>query len=583
MRYSRAFRILLVYILQLFLMVNMSSQNLSNTYLDSLGYEELLTKFNKYSGDSINLESIARTYLRKARKEGDTIKMARGYDRLARIFKPKVNLIFADSVISLTMKHNHITYPAMGYILKGYNYRLIKDAVNASKNYKKADSIAQIRKNLQQQVHIMQNLISEKITWGNKEDALSLQHSRDRIIKSKTYFNNIKKSTRVNAHIDIKQLYINELLNSNINYIFCHLNLRNYDSTRLYIDKTKELLKEYNWVEKNHYENWIDEVLMELFYYESDYNNSIIQAKKLLDKESRLEPHSRMNVNLFKGLSLIRTGQRKLGITYLKKSDSTVIANEIQLLPNDRKLLVVLKEYYRSIGDAENHISYLNRIVEVDSAMMINYKYFEPNMIRNFETPQLLLEKETLISSLKYRNRKSKILNWGFIFLLLISLLLLVYYIQRQQLYKRRFDKLMQQNETSNYNSSNQYAYELSPEVINNILLKMEGFERSKTFLNHEITLQSLAKLFETNANYLSRVINAKIGKNFSQYINDLRIDYAMTGIRSDKKLRKYTIKAIAEECGYKNAESFSKAFYKRNGIYPSYYIKKLNKADQKN
>ena len=89
-----------------------------------------------------------------------------------------------------------------------------------------------------------------------------------------------------------------------------------------------------------------------------------------------------------------------------------------------------------------------------------------------------------------------------------------------------------------------------------------------------------MAKLFDSNANYLSRVINLKIGKNFSQYINDLRIDYAVRKISNDKKFRKYTIKAIGEECGYRNAESFSKAFYRRNKIYPSNYINKLNKTD---
>ena len=173
-------------------------------------------------------------------------------------------------------------------------------------------------------------------------------------------------------------------------------------------------------------------------------------------------------------------------------------------------------------------------------------------------------------------------MNYSFVFLLMISLFFLVHYIQRQRLYKKRFDKLMNKNEKSKNNISNQYAYELSPEVINGIIDKIEEFEINKGFINHEVTLHSLAKLFETNANYLSRVINARIGKNFSQYINDLRIEYAMEGMLSDKKLRKYTIKAIAEECGYRNAESFSKAFYKRNGIYPSYYIKKLNKTEQK-
>ena len=354
----------------------MSAQNLSRSYLDSLSYEELLTDFNEFSGDSINQEQIARTYLNRARKDGDTIKMARGYDRLARIFDPKVNLEFADSVITLTKNHKHITYPAMGYILKGYNYRLNKDVVNASKNYQLADSIAKIRENLQQQVHIMQNLIADKIIWGNKQDALSLQHSRERIIRSKSYLENIKKSTRVNAQIDINQLYLNELINSNTNYIFCHLNLRNFDSTRYYLKKGAELLKKYNWVEKQNHQNWLIEVMMELYYYEGNYENSIIEANKLLDNGEQLEPTNRMNVYYFVGLSFIRLGKRDLGIKFFKKSDSIVRANDIQLMPNDRNLLVILKEFYKSIGDTDNQISYLSRIIEADSVMTINYKIF---------------------------------------------------------------------------------------------------------------------------------------------------------------------------------------------------------------
>ena len=85
-----------------------------------------------------------------------------------------------------------------------------------------------------------------------------------------------------------------------------------------------------------------------------------------------------------------------------------------------------------------------------------------------------------------------------------------------------------------------------------------------------------MAKQFGTNSTYLSKVINLKKDKNFSQYINDLRIDYAIEQFEINTKFRKYTIKAIAGECGFKNAESFSKAFYKKWGIYPSYYLKQL-------
>ena len=44
--------------------------------------------------------------------------------------------------------------------------------------------------------------------------------------------------------------------------------------------------------------------------------------------------------------------------------------------------------------------------------------------------------------------------------------------------------------------------------------------------------------------------------------------------------MRKYTIKALSKEFGFSSAESFSRAFYKKFGIYPSYYITELDKSE---
>jgi len=65
-------------------------------------------------------------------------------------------------------------------------------------------------------------------------------------------------------------------------------------------------------------------------------------------------------------------------------------------------------------------------------------------------------------------------------------------------------------------------------------------------------------------------------GKNFSSYLSDLRVDYAIDRIKNNSQFRLYSIKAIAEETGFKNTESFSKAFHKKTGIYPSYFIKNI-------
>ena len=236
--------------------------------------------------------------------------------------------------------------------------------------------------------------------------------------------------------------------------------------------------------------------------------------------------------------------------------------------------------YYQSLNNETKSIEYLNKIISVDSVFKINYKYFEPQYIKNFETPKLLEEKEALITNLKKKNTIFKKINWWIIGVLASSLAFLFYYFNRQLVFKKRFKKLLAQNKEEKKHSGSEKKLGISSDVIDDILRKLVHFEEQKLFLSQNLSLQFLASKFHTNSNYLSRVINLKMEKNFSQYIHDLRIEYSMNELMSNSKFRNYTIKAIAEDCGYTNAESYSRAFYKKNGIYPSYYIKKLNQTE---
>ena len=102
-------------------------------------------------------------------------------------------------------------------------------------------------------------------------------------------------------------------------------------------------------------------------------------------------------------------------------------------------------------------------------------------------------------------------------------------------------------------------------------------FENKNKFLANNINLVSLAKELNTNSTYLSHIINNTAGKNFANYINDLRIDYAIKKLKKEPKFRRYSIAAIAEEVGFNNIKSFSRAFLKKTGEHPSEYIKKLS------
>lgn len=118
------------------------------------------------------------------------------------------------------------------------------------------------------------------------------------------------------------------------------------------------------------------------------------------------------------------------------------------------------------------------------------------------------------------------------------------------------------------------------PEDVTQFILKeLETFENKQLFLKNGITLASLSKNIKTNTSYLSETINNHKGKNFTSYLNDLRVDYVLERLVKDKKFRSYKLPAIAEEIGYNNVQVFAAAFKKKTGTTPSIYIKEIENS----
>ncbi|WP_430411552.1 tetratricopeptide repeat protein [Kordia sp.] len=118
-------------------------------------------------------------------------------------------------------------------------------------------------------------------------------------------------------------------------------------------------------------------------------------------------------------------------------------------------------------------------------------------------------------------------------------------------------------------------------EKAQELLQKLEKLEQQQVFLDQNCTIAWLAKKMGTNASYASIIINDYRQKKFPEYLSELRIDYATERLKEDSRFRSYTIKSIAKDVGYKSSEAFSKSFKKINGIYPSYFIKKLTEQAQ--
>ncbi len=97
--------------------------------------------------------------------------------------------------------------------------------------------------------------------------------------------------------------------------------------------------------------------------------------------------------------------------------------------------------------------------------------------------------------------------------------------------------------------------------------------EKERIFLNPEMNSQMLSKAVGTNRTYLSKYFNGR-GVNFSHYVNSLRIDYAKKLIGAS--VEKPNVTTLAQECGYKQLNSFRTAFKASTGMLPSEYINKV-------
>ena len=96
--------------------------------------------------------------------------------------------------------------------------------------------------------------------------------------------------------------------------------------------------------------------------------------------------------------------------------------------------------------------------------------------------------------------------------------------------------------------------------------------EMAKVFLmqhyRQDITLKMVAEKVFTNPNYLSELFKNETGKNFSDYLVEIRINEAKRLLK-ETRLKSYE---IGELVGYNEAVSFSRAFKKFVGISPNEY-----------
>lgn len=118
----------------------------------------------------------------------------------------------------------------------------------------------------------------------------------------------------------------------------------------------------------------------------------------------------------------------------------------------------------------------------------------------------------------------------------------------------------------------------ISKEKEADIIFRLEEFEKSEKFLNRDMSLAVLAGQLDTNTKYLSEIINNYKGKNYNNYINELRINYIAYLLKTDSAYLNYKVSYLAEKAGFSSHSAFTTVFKSVTGISPNTYIQQLTK-----
>ena len=71
----------------------------------------------------------------------------------------------------------------------------------------------------------------------------------------------------------------------------------------------------------------------------------------------------------------------------------------------------------------------------------------------------------------------------------------------------------------------------------------------------------------------ISHVLNTELNHNFSDFVNSYRVEELKIRMKTDD-IRKFTLTAIAMQCGFSAKSSFLRAFKKATNMTPSEYFK---------
>lgn len=526
--------------------------------LKNKSYEYLDNKIYELKKDSTKAAVYLYTYLDKAKNENNWKEVVNGYQNLLYQSPDKIALKYADSMIYAAKKSNNNTLIGSAFLSKGIMYYSLKQQNTALDNYIIANNYISKTNDNYLIYKLKYHVALVKYYLGYYDEAISL------LKECVSYFKN-----------ENPRAYLNSLHSLGL----CYNKIGNYglctETNTLGLEESKKLSIKEMEVYFIHSEG-INE------YFKKDYASAIKKIESSIKELKEYKDFANESVGYFYiGKSYWDVKKYEKAILYFEKVDQ-LFNTKGYLRPDLREVYEIFINYYKTKDNPELQLYYINQLLKADTLLNETFKYLVGKINKEYNTKELWIEKEKLQTQLLKKNYDYSVLI-GFTSLLFISFLFLTYRnLKNKKVYKQKFDELMIRNNSPEDKTRQKIEkpaiLNINSETISSILKQLEKFEKDQKFLEKDWSLDKLSVAFNSNTKYLSKIIHHYRDKIFTEYINDLKIDYVISLLHTNKKTRNFTNKALAEEAGFSTTEKFVKAFKAKTEMPTAFFIEQIKK-----
>ncbi|MCL1672584.1 AraC family transcriptional regulator [Elizabethkingia ursingii] len=290
------------------------------------------------------------------------------------------------------------------------------------------------------------------------------------------------------------------------------------------------------------------------------------------------EPENYLTGIVYSGIAEVymKTDELDKAKEYLDKAMK--IADKSEYLQLKKEVYKRTQEYYSKVQDIENlrKINDKKDVVEdkiskkTDAFINNAYVQLENNNIKTKETGSL-------------KNIAILMAGLG----ILCGILIFTFYRRRQKQQLARMQHILDQHkkkQKESYVTLNLSAPEhiaakekstqmMPPETEDALLEALYKFEKLQLYKDKNASLSYVASYMETNTKYLSYIIKKHRQKDFTSYINELRVDYIIEKLMTDPVYRQYKISVLADEAGFSSHSKFATIFKNITDVSPSHFI----------